>query len=242
MSQIEIKNLHKSFDDQQVLKGIDLKIEKGEIVSIIGSSGSGKSTLLRCINHLENYHDGEILYDEENTKSDSFNLNKYRSEVTMIFQNFNLFNHLSVLQNCIIGQVEVLKRPQKEAISVAIENLKKVGLDDFIQSNVNQLSGGQQQRVAIARALSMNPKVLLLDEPTSALDPQMVDEVLDVIQKLAHTGITMIIVTHEMRFAKNISDRIIYMKDGIIVEDSSPDVIFSNPKHPSTKEFLIKYL
>lgn len=242
MSQIEIKNLHKSFDDQQVLKGIDLKIEKGEIVSIIGSSGSGKSTLLRCINHLENYHDGEIFYEEENTKSDSFNLNKYRSEVTMIFQNFNLFNHLSVLQNCIIGQIEVLKRPQKEAISVAIENLKKVGLDDFIQSNVNQLSGGQQQRVAIARALSMNPKVLLLDEPTSALDPQMVDEVLEVIQKLAHTGITMIIVTHEMRFAKNISDRIIYMKDGVIVEDSSPDVIFSDPKHPSTKEFLIKYL
>lgn len=242
MSQIEIKELRKSYDDTEVLKGINLNIEAGQIVSIIGSSGSGKSTLLRCINQLEAINEGNIFYNSENITDQSFNLNHYRSEVTMIFQNFNLFNHLSVLQNCIIGQMEILKRSKKEAIEIAVEHLKKVGMDSFINQNVNNLSGGQQQRVAIARALCMHPKVLLLDEPTSALDPQMVDEVLEVIQKLATTGITMVIVTHEMRFAKNISDRIIYMKDGLIIEDDSPQKIFKEPSHPATRQFLAKYL
>lgn len=242
MAQIEIKNLHKSYGENEVLKGIDLNIEEGQIVSIIGSSGSGKSTLLRCINQLEEYQGGHIYYNQQDIDKPGFNLNQYRAEVTMIFQQFNLFNHLSVIQNCMIGQMEVLKRDKDTAIQVALENLKKVGMDSFINQNVNKLSGGQQQRVAIARALSMNPKVLLLDEPTSALDPQMVDEVLEVIQKLAHTGITMVIVTHEMRFAKNISDRIIYMADGVIVEDSSPEIIFTNPNHEMTRQFLIKYL
>ena len=242
MSLIEINNLYKSNGYTAVLECFNLNIEAGQIVSIIGSSGSGKSTLLRCINHLEKYHDGSILYNGTNTSDIDFNINHYRSEVTMIFQNFNLFNHLSVIQNCMLGQMEVLKRDKKTAINISIENLKKVGMETFLNRGVNELSGGQQQRVAIARALCMHPKVLLLDEPTSALDPQMVDEVLDVIQKLADTGITMVIVTHEMRFAKNISDRIIYMKDGLIVEDSSPEDIFTNPKHPATREFLHKYL
>lgn len=242
MSQFIIKQLKKNYQNNEVLKGIDLTVDQGQIISIIGSSGSGKSTLLRCLNRLESFHEGDVIYNDTNIKDRHFNLNHYRSEVTMIFQSFNLFNHLSVLQNCIIGQIEVLRRSKKQAIDVALENLKKVGMIDYINQNVNRLSGGQQQRVAIARALSMHPKVLLLDEPTSALDPQMVDEVLEVIKDLANTGITMIIVTHEMRFAKEISDRIIYMKDGVIIEDNHPDVIFNHPSHPYTQEFLRKYL
>ncbi len=242
MSQFIIKQLKKNYQNNEVLKGIDLTVDQGQIISIIGSSGSGKSTLLRCLNRLESFHEGDVIYNDTNIKDRNFNLNHYRSEVTMIFQSFNLFNHLSVLQNCIIGQIEVLRRSKKQAIDVALENLKKVGMIDYINQNVNRLSGGQQQRVAIARALSMHPKVLLLDEPTSALDPQMVDEVLEVIKDLANTGITMIIVTHEMRFAKEISDRIIYMKDGVIIEDNHPDVIFNHPSHPYTQEFLRKYL
>lgn len=242
MTQFKLVDLHKSYQNQDVLKGINLEIKQGEIVSIIGSSGSGKSTLLRCLNQLEELNSGQILYYGTNIIDKSFNINQYRSKVSMIFQNFNLFSHLSVLQNCIIGQMEVLHRTQKESIQIALKNLKLVGLEQFTNANVNHLSGGQQQRVAIARALSMNPDVLLLDEPTSALDPQMVDEVLDVIQKLAKLGITMIIVTHEMRFARDISDRIIYMSDGVIVEDASPEQIFTSPSDPRTKQFLSKFL
>lgn len=242
MAIIEVKNLVKNYGNQEVLKEISFNINQGEIVSIIGPSGSGKSTCLRCINHLESYQDGQILYQTQDTNLKEFDINQYRSEVTMIFQNFNLFSHLSVIENCVIGQVEVLHRSKKEAIDIAYSNLKKVGLENFTDKSVNQLSGGQQQRVAIARALSMNPKVLLLDEPTSALDPQMVDEVLEVIQKLATTGITMIIVTHEMRFARNISDRIIFMKDGKIVEQNNPQTLFTNPQHPETQTFLRQFI
>lgn len=242
MAIIEIKNLVKNYGEQEVLKDISFSIKQGEIVSIIGPSGSGKSTCLRCINHLENYQQGEILYQGINTNTKSFDISKYRSEVTMIFQNFNLFNHLSVIENCVIGQVEVLKRNKKEAIEIAYTNLKKVGLENLTDKNVNQLSGGQQQRVAIARALSMNPKVLLLDEPTSALDPQMVDEVLEVIQNLATTGITMVIVTHEMRFARNISNRIIFMKDGNIIEQNDPQTLFTNPQELETQSFLKQFI
>ncbi len=242
MAIIEIKNLVKNYGDQKVLKDISFNINPGEIVSIIGPSGSGKSTCLRCINHLESYQNGQILYENHDIDLKHFDINHYRSEVTMIFQNFNLFNHLSVIENCVIGQVEVLKRNKKEAIDIAYTNLKKVGLEDFTNKNVNQLSGGQQQRVAIARALSMNPKVLLLDEPTSALDPQMVDEVLEVIQDLATTGITMVIVTHEMRFARNISDQIIFMKDGNIIEQNDPQTLFTNPQQPETKAFLHQFI
>lgn len=242
MAIIEIKNLVKNYGEQEVLKDISFSIKQGEIVSIIGPSGSGKSTCLRCINHLESYQQGEILYQGINTNTKGFDISKYRSEVTMIFQNFNLFNHLSVIENCVIGQVEVLKRNKKEAIEIAYTNLKKVGLENLTDKNVNQLSGGQQQRVAIARALSINPKVLLLDEPTSALDPQMVDEVLEVIQNLATTGITMVIVTHEMRFARNISNRIIFMKDGNIIEQNDPQTLFTNPQELETQSFLKQFI
>lgn len=242
MAIIEVKNLVKNYGTQEVLKEISFNINQGEIVSIIGPSGSGKSTCLRCINHLESYQEGQILYQTQDTNLKNFDINQYRSEVTMIFQNFNLFSHLSVIENCVIGQVEVLHRSKKEAIDIAYLNLKKVGLENFTDKSVNQLSGGQQQRVAIARALSMNPKVLLLDEPTSALDPQMVDEVLEVIQNLATSGITMIIVTHEMRFARNISDRIIFMKDGKIIEQNDPQTLFSNPQHPETQTFLRQFI
>lgn len=242
MIQIRIANLHKSYDSQEVLKGINISVNKGEIISIIGSSGSGKSTLLRCINLLEDYQDGIIEYENQNIKNHHFNLENYRSKVSMIFQNFNLFGHMTVLENCIIAQKTVLKRSSDEAKIIALENLDKVGLIEYAQQSVKLLSGGQQQRVAIARALSMNPKVLLLDEPTSALDPQMVDEVLEVIQKLAATGITMIIVTHEMRFAKTISDRIIYMKDGVVIEDNPAEIIFSTQSHPLTQNFVKQFI
>lgn len=240
MSIITINNLHKRFNDQEVLKGINLVIEPGQITSIIGSSGSGKSTLLRCINQLESYDEGSILYYNLDITSPKFDLNKYRSKVTMIFQQFNLFSHLSVIQNCMLAPMEILKVSREEAISRALVHLKQVNMDQFINKSVLDLSGGQKQRVAIARALCMQPEVLLLDEPTSALDPQMVEEVLEVIKNLANLGMTMVIVSHEMNFVKQVSDKVVVMSEGVIVEEGSPQEIFNSPSHPYTQQFLNK--
>lgn len=242
MSLISIKNISKSFDDTVVLKDISLEVNKGDIISIIGSSGSGKSTLLRCINLLERPDRGEIIFNNINLLDRKTNINKIRSRLAMVFQNFNLFNNMNVLQNCIFGQVHVLKRNKKEATEIAIKNLKKVGLGDRLNFKVKDISGGQKQRVAIARALCMDPDVILFDEPTSALDPEMVSEVLDVMKSLAEEGITMIVVTHEMAFARDISSKIIFMDDGYICEQGSSDEIFNSPKNTRTKEFLKRYI
>lgn len=241
MEIIEIKNLKKQFGNNIVLRDINFSVNKGEIISIIGSSGSGKSTLLRCINLLEKPEGGEILYKGNNILLNTTNINKVRTEVSMVFQNFNLFNNLSVIENMVLSPTKVLKMDRDEAVNRALENLSKVGMLDFKDQDVKTLSGGQKQRVAIARALTMNPNVLLFDEPTSALDPEMVGEVLNVIKDLTKLGITMIIVTHEMAFAKEISDRIVFMDEGVIVEDGSPDEVFNNPKNNRTKEFLKRF-
>ena len=238
----DIKGLVKNYDDREVLKNIDLQIRSGEVVSIIGQSGSGKSTMLRCLNLLESPDAGEILYEGENILSRKFNANSYRTKVGMVFQHFNLFSNMNVLKNCMIGQIKVLKRSKEDAERTARHYLEKVGMLDYVNSKPRQLSGGQKQRVAIARALSMNPDVLLFDEPTSALDPEMVGEVLQVMKDLASTGLTMLVVTHEMGFAKNVSSRVVFMDDGIIVEDDIPEVIFNSPNNPRTKEFLSKVL
>lgn len=241
MEIIEIKNLKKQFGNNIVLRDINFSVNKGEIISIIGSSGSGKSTLLRCINLLEKPEGGEILYKGDNILLNTTNINKVRTEVSMVFQNFNLFNNLSVIENMVLSPTKVLKMDRDEAVNRALDNLSKVGMFDFKDQDVKTLSGGQKQRVAIARALTMNPNVLLFDEPTSALDPEMVGEVLNVIKDLTKLGITMIIVTHEMAFAKEISDRIVFMDEGVIVEDGSPDEVFNNPKNNRTKEFLKRF-
>lgn len=238
---IQIKNLKKQFGNNVVLKNVNFAVKKGEIVSIIGSSGSGKSTLLRCINLLEIPDDGNIYYNNKNILDKKTNLNTLRSEVTMVFQSFNLFNNMTVLENMVLAPIKVLKIDEETARELANKNLKKVGMLDFANQSVKTLSGGQKQRVAIARALSMNPKVLLFDEPTSALDPETVGEVLSVIKDLANEGITMVIVTHEMAFAKEISDRIVFMDEGVIAEEGSPDDIFNNPKNQRTKEFLKRF-
>lgn len=235
---IEIKNLHKNFDSLEVLKGINLDINAGSVVAIIGSSGSGKSTLLRCINLLEQPTSGEILFNGVNINDPKVNIDKVRQEIGMVFQSFNLFENMNVIQNCMIAQTKVLKRNKQEARKIAAEYLNQVGMSDFIEADTRQLSGGQKQRVAIARALTMNPKVILFDEPTSALDPEMVGEVLEVMKKLAKSGITMIVVTHEMGFAKEVADEIIFMDQGIILEQGTPQQIFDNPKFERTKEFL----
>jgi len=239
---IEINHLSKKFGDNEVLKDISMTVNKGEVVTIIGSSGSGKSTFLRCINLLEKPSGGEIIYNNENVLAPKYNLPKYRTNVGMVFQSFNLFNNMNVLENCISGQTTVLKREKEHARKVAIENLEKVGMRQYVEARPSQLSGGQKQRVAIARALSMDPDVMLFDEPTSALDPEMVGEVLNTIKDLAHTGLTMIIVTHEMEFAKEVSDRVIFMDKGVIAEEGSPEDIFVHPKETRTKEFLSRIL
>ena len=239
---IEIKNLQKSFGEHDVLKGIDLDVRRGEVVSIIGASGSGKSTMLRCLNLLETPSSGDILYMGESILDKKFDIAKYRAKVGMVFQQFNLFNNMSVLENCVLGQMKVLKRGREEAEKTASEYLNRVGMGAFIKARPAQLSGGQKQRVAIARALAMNPDVLLFDEPTSALDPEMVGEVLSVMKTLAKTGLTMLVVTHEMQFAKDVSTRVIFMDKGVVAEDASPDIIFDNPRNPRTREFLYRVL
>lgn len=239
---IEIKNIRKDFGNRTVLKDVNFNVHEGEVVSIIGSSGSGKSTLLRCINLLETPTSGQILIHGKDVLSGDVPLVELREKVGMVFQQFNLFNNLSVLDNCVIGQMKVLKRTREEAEKVAKEFLGKVGMSKFINAKPSQISGGQKQRVAIARALSMEPEVLLFDEPTSALDPEMVGEVLKVMKDLAQSGLTMIVVTHEMDFAHDVSSRVVFMDQGIILEDDKPEIIFEKPKHNRTKEFLSRML
>ena len=236
---IQIKNLKKSFGEREVLKDINFDVHKGEVVCIIGSSGSGKSTLLRCINLLETPTAGTILYHGENILT-SGKTHKYCAKVGMVFQQFNLFNNLNVLENCVVGQLKVLKKDRKVAAERAKRYLEQVGMLQYINARPRQLSGGQKQRVAIARALSMEPDALLFDEPTSALDPEMVGEVLKVMKSLAESGLTMLVVTHEMGFARDISDRIVFMDGGIILEDGTPEEIFNHPKHERTKAFLTR--
>lgn len=238
---IDIEHLQKHFGDLNVLHDVDFRIEKGEVVTIIGSSGSGKSTLLRCINLLEIPDGGQIRFKGNNILDSKVDKKDYRSKVLMVFQSFNLFNNLSVLENCVIGQTKVLKRSKEEARKVAMERLKQVGMQDFANADSTRLSGGQKQRVAIARALCMDPEVLLFDEPTSALDPEMVGDVLEVMQDLAKQGLTMVIVTHEMQFAKDVSDRVIFMNEGIIAEQGTPEQIFENPQQERTKQFLSRF-
>ena len=240
---LEIKNLKKSYGQNEVLKDISLSVKEGEVISIIGSSGSGKSTFLRSINLLESPSGGEILFHGENVLEKGYNLTAYREKLGMVFQSFNLFENLNVLENAIVAQTTVLKRDRKEAESIAKANLEKVGMgEQYWKAKPKQLSGGQKQRVAIARALSVNPEAILFDEPTSALDPEMVGEVLKTMQELSQTGLTMIIVTHEMEFARDVSDRVIFMDKGVIAEQGSPEQIFENPKEVRTKEFLNRFL
>lgn len=239
---IEIKHLSKAFGAHVVLKDIDFKVNKGDVTCIIGASGSGKSTMLRCINLLETPTSGDITYHGESILDKNFKQDLYRSHVGMCFQSFNLFNNMTVLENCIIGQVKVLKKSREEAKQSALMYLQKVGMAPYINARPDQLSGGMKQRVAIARALAMNPEVLLFDEPTSALDPEMVGEVLNVMQGLAKDGMTMIVVTHEMGFARHVSNRVLFMEKGVIAEEGSPEDIFDHPKNERTKEFLSKVL
>jgi putative lysine transport system ATP-binding protein len=240
---LEIKNLKKSYGQNQVLKNISITVEKGEVISIIGSSGSGKSTFLRSINLLETPTDGQILYHGQDVLAKGYNLPHYREKLGMVFQSFNLFNNLNVLENAIVAQTTVLKRERSEAERLAKENLNKVGMtEQYWTAKPSQLSGGQKQRVAIARALSIDPELILFDEPTSALDPEMVGEVLKTMKDLAKSGLTMIIVTHEMEFARDVSDRVIFMDKGIIAEEGSPKQIFENPQEERTKEFLKRFL
>ena len=239
---IEVKHLNKSFGTHEVLKDINFSVNKGEVVCIIGSSGSGKSTLLRCINLLETPSGGEIIWNGENILDEKHDVYKYRTKLGMVFQQFNLFNNHDVLGNCTVGQIKVLKRSKQEAEKVAMKYLKVVGMDKFINAKPKQLSGGQKQRVAIARALSMEPDVMLFDEPTSALDPEMVGEVLKVMKELAESGLTMLVVTHEMEFAREVSDRVVFMDQGVIAEEGTPEQIFNNPVQERTREFLKRTL
>ncbi|MDY4490002.1 MAG: amino acid ABC transporter ATP-binding protein [Candidatus Faecousia sp.] len=238
---LQVNHLSKSFGTHEVLRDIDFTVRKGDVTSIIGASGSGKSTLLRCINLLENPTSGEILYHGQNVVARGFNPAAYRSHVGMVFQSFNLFNNMTVLDNCVVGQVKVLKKNKEEAHAHAMEYLEKVGMAPFIKAKPRQLSGGQKQRVAIARALAMDPEVLLFDEPTSALDPEMVGEVLTVMRSLAAEGMTMLVVTHEMAFARDVSNHVVYMSGGVICEEGAPREVFGNPQKQETRDFLSRF-
>ena len=239
---VEIKNLKKSFHKNNVLNGIDLTVNEGEVVCIIGPSGSGKSTLLRCLNRLEESTGGSICIDGYNITDKNANINKIRENIGMVFQSFNLFSHLTVKKNIMLAPVDLKKMTKKEAESTAEALLARVGLADKADSYPHQLSGGQQQRVAIARALAMKPDIMLFDEPTSALDPEMVGEVLAVMKELAKEGMTMICVTHEMGFAREVADRVIFIDDGVIMEEGAPEEVFNNPQNPRTRDFLNKVL
>lgn len=238
---LEIRHLGKSFGANEVLRDIDFTVAKGDVTSIIGASGSGKSTLLRCINLLETPTAGEILYHGKNVAGAKVNAPAYRSHVGMVFQSFNLFSNLTVLENCIVGQTKVLKKNKADARACALSYLEKVGMSPYINARPRQISGGQKQRVAIARALSMSPEVLLFDEPTSALDPEMVGEVLEVMRALASDGMTMLVVTHEMAFARDVSNQVVYMNKGVICEQGTPEQLFTSPQQQETKDFLARF-
>ena len=235
---IEVRGIKKAFGDHEVLRGVDFAANKGEVTCIIGSSGSGKSTLLRCINLLETPDEGQILYHGEDILSGAVNLPRYHAKVGMVFQQFNLFGNMDVLNNCVTGQMKVLHRTREESVENAMKYLEKVGMSAYINAKPRQLSGGQKQRVAIARALAMDPEVILFDEPTSALDPELTGEVLSVMRDLANEGMTMLVVTHEMGFARTVSNKVIFMEDGVIVEQGSSKEFFENPKEERTKAFL----
>ncbi len=239
---LQVNHLSKAFGTHQVLRDIDFTVKAGDVTSIIGASGSGKSTLLRCINLLEMPTSGEILFHSENILSRKGGAAKYRSKVGMVFQSFNLFNNMTVLENCIVGQTKVLKKNREQSREQAMRFLTKVGMAPFINAKPRQLSGGQKQRVAIARALAMDPEVLLFDEPTSALDPEMVGEVLSVMRDLAREGLTMLVVTHEMAFARDVSNHVVFMRDGVIWEEGGPQEIFVEPKKDETREFLSRFM
>lgn len=239
---IKVSNLHKYFGKNHVLKGIDLEVEKGSVVCIIGPSGSGKSTLLRCINLLETPSEGRVLIDGADITDPKQNINALRTEVGMVFQRFNLFPHMTVLDNVTLAPIKVRGMAEKDAQELAQALLKRVGLADKANAYPKQLSGGQQQRVAIARALAMKPKYFLFDEPTSALDPELVGEVLDVMKSMALEGTTMVVVTHEMGFAREVADRVVFMDDGVILEDKPPEILFTRPENPRTKSFLDRVL
>jgi len=238
---LEIRHLGKSFGTHEVLRDIDFTVKKGDVISIIGASGSGKSTLLRCVNLLETPSSGQILYHGTDVAGRGVNAPEYRSHVGMVFQSFNLFNNMSVLKNCMVGQMKVLRRSKEEARQQALKYLEKVGMAPYINAKPRQISGGQKQRVAIARALAMDPEVLLFDEPTSALDPEMVGEVLNVMQALAQEGMTMLVVTHEMAFARDVSSQVVFMHQGVICEQGTPAQVFGAPQQQETKEFLARF-
>ena len=239
---LSIRGLEKSFGALKVLKGIDLDVQRGEVVCIIGASGSGKSTLLRCLNLLEEPESGQILFNGEDLTDIDTDLDSLRQKIGMVFQSFNLFNNKNVLDNCTLAPSSVLRIPRAQAEATAIRHLEAVGLKDFVHADSRRLSGGQKQRVAIARALCMEPEIMLFDEPTSALDPEIVGEVLDVMRNLARQGMTMVVVTHEMAFAREVSDRIVFMDQGVILEQGTPAEVFGNPKEARTREFLSRYL
>ena len=238
---LQVNHLSKTFGNHEVLRDIDFTVNKGDVTTIIGASGSGKSTLLRCVNLLETPTSGQILYHGENVASRGYDAAGYRSHVGMVFQSFNLFNNMTVLENCMVGQQKVLKRSRQEAQEHAMHYLDKVGMAPYINAKPRQISGGQKQRVAIARALAMDPEVLLFDEPTSALDPEMVGEVLAVMQDLAREGMTMLVVTHEMAFARDVSSRVVFMHQGVIREEGTPEALFGNPQQPETRDFLARF-